>query len=64
MTTPNGTLDVPRYVTAAAHLLGMPLRGERFDAVVTVMARIAAFAEHVAALELSHDVEVAGVFIP
>lgn len=56
--------DVPAYVSAAARLLAMPLDGERFEAVVGVMRRLAAFGSDVAALELSPDVEVAGVFIP
>jgi hypothetical protein len=55
---------VPEYVTAAARSLAMPLAGERFEAVVAVMRRIAAFADDVAALELSPDIEIAGVFIP
>jgi hypothetical protein len=55
---------VPEYVTAAARSRAMPLAGERFEAVVAVMRRIAAFADDVAALELSPDIEIAGVFIP
>jgi hypothetical protein len=62
--TPREARDVSEYVTAAARLLAMPLAGERCEAVVAVMRRIATFADDVAALELSADIEIAGVFIP
>lgn len=62
--TPLDASDVPRYVTAATRLLAMPLEPERFEAVVAVMRRIAAFADDVGAFDVSPDVEVAGVFIP
>jgi hypothetical protein len=62
--TPPDARDVPEYVAAAARLLAMPLEGERFEAVVAVMRRIATFAGDVGAVELSPDSEIAGVFIP
>ena len=57
-------IDVPAYVTAAARLMAMPLEGERYEAVVAVMRRLAAFSSDIAALDVSPDIEVAGVFIP
>ena len=63
-TSPLDPSDVPAYVEAAARVLAMPLADERFDAVVAVMRRLAAFARDIDALELAPDVEVAGVFIP
>jgi hypothetical protein len=52
------------YVDAAAAAQGMPLSAEHRTGVIAATARLAAFAADVAAVELSGDVEVAGVFVP
>lgn len=56
--------EIAEYVDAAARALGMPLTGVQRAGVVAAMLRLAAFANDVAAVEISGDVEVAGVFVP
>ncbi len=58
------TAALAAYVDANAAALGMPLSAERRAGVIAAMARLAAFAADVGAVELSNDVEVAGVFVP
>jgi len=55
---------VAAYVDAAAVALGMPLAPQHRAGVIAAMSRLAAFAGDVAAVELSDEVEVAGVFVP
>jgi hypothetical protein len=56
--------EIAAYVDAAAHVQGMPLTAEYRDGVIAATARLAAFAADVAGVELSGDIEVAGVFVP
>ena len=55
---------IAAYVDAAADALGMPLIEVHRTGVIAAMTRLAAFANDVAAVEISGDVEVAGVFVP
>jgi len=55
---------VAAYVDAAAAALGMPLEAYSRDGVIAAMKRLSAFAADIAAVELTDDVEVAGVFVP
>jgi hypothetical protein len=52
------------YVDSTAAVLGMALDAERRSGVIAAMTRLAAFAADVAAVELTNDVEIAGVFVP
>jgi 1-carboxybiuret hydrolase subunit AtzG-like len=55
---------IAAYVDSAADALGMPLIELHRAGVIAAMTRLAAFANDVAAVEISGDVEVAGVFVP
>jgi Protein of unknown function (DUF4089) len=55
---------IAAYVDAAAVALGMPLDVQHRPGVIAAMARLAAFAGDVAAVELSAEIEIAGVFVP
>ncbi len=55
---------IAAYVDVAAAALGMPLDEQHRTGVIAAMTRLAAFAADVAEVELSLDIEVAGVFVP
>jgi len=42
----------------------MPLDAERRAAVIAATLRLAAFAADMATIELGHEIEIAGVFVP
>lgn len=52
------------YVDAVAAALEMPLAAQHRDGVIAALTRLAAFAADVEAVELSDEIEVAGVFVP
>jgi len=52
------------YIDGAAALLEMPLDVERRAAVIAATLRLAAFAADMATIELGHEIEIAGVFVP
>jgi hypothetical protein len=56
--------SIAAYVDATAALLGMPLAAEHRAGVIAAMMRLALFAADVAAVELTNEIEIAGVFVP
>jgi hypothetical protein len=55
---------VAAHVDAAAALLALPLDAQRRAGAIAATLRLAAFAADLATVELGHEIEIAGVFVP